>query len=138
MPRALLPPGCPEPDLQSLPSRSGACCSPGPSGSCRPRKAQLPPSPFLFVLHLPGDLREGLYSSEREQALPPPPSFLGVLRSRAEREGEKCVLPRCLTSSRSALEEEALRSPHLRTRPRSPRVRQGAPPGPPGFPPLRE
>lgn len=78
MPRASLPPGCPEPDLQSRPSRSGACCSPGPSGSGGPREAQLPPSPFLFVLHLPGDLRVGLHSSEREQALPPPPSFLGV------------------------------------------------------------
>ncbi|EDM16191.1 rCG60034 [Rattus norvegicus] len=38
MPRAALPPGSPEPDLQSRPSRSGACCSPKPSGSCRPGK----------------------------------------------------------------------------------------------------
>lgn len=30
-------PGSPEPDLQSGPSRSGACCSQGPSGSCHRR-----------------------------------------------------------------------------------------------------
>ncbi|XP_036064272.1 alpha-1B-glycoprotein [Onychomys torridus] len=100
----------PAPALVARPARAGAA-DPGK------------PSYLLLLSSSCSTFREicvRAYSSEREQALPPAPSsILGALRSRAGQEGEKCVLPRCLASSRSALGEEALRSPHLQTRPRS-------------------
>lgn len=67
---------------------------------------------------LPGNLREGSCSNDREQALPPIFKSWGSTQPRGAAR-EKCVLPRSPASPWSALGEEALRSPHLRTRPRS-------------------
>lgn len=77
-------PGSREPDLQSRPSRFGACCSPGPTGSCSRRAPRLLPS-SSGEPHLPGSRLRGRNSPSRrekvpceEASLPPFKSYAGA------------------------------------------------------------
>lgn len=107
-------PGSPEPDLQSRPSRSGACCSPGPSGS-RHRRAGEPSGFFLLLLapHLPREPVEG----ER----PPPQEARGA--------GRTGIAPRLPVPRRQVAEgarHASLPAAQLRRRPRPERRDRGA------------
>lgn len=107
-------PGSPEPDLQSRPSRSGACCSPGPSGSRR-RRAGEPSGFFLLLLapHLPREPVEG----ER----PPPQEARGA--------GPTGIAPRLPVPRRQVAEgarHASLPAAQLRRRPRPERRHRGA------------
>lgn len=125
-------PGSPEPDLQSRPSRSGACCSSSLSGSCDRPAASLLPSPSFRFLPSPRAGRGGAVDSAGGKRCLPP-SSLKALRSQG---GKTCVAPPYPASLPPTSGEEELKSPHLQSHPRSLRVRPGAPPRSPGPPPL--